>query len=190
MPIQRALLAVSAAARRPGGVVLLSLCGEEDESPLLVPQGASLASALDLLTAVHPAYEWTVRDGVVNVLPRQQKFAVMNVLIGRFEWDTTDRVHLSIGRLSQVPRVRQFLRGTGVVEAIQQVSLFGRLRRTANGVAVPPPRGQRYVVENAPLVTVLNAIVASYQNAVWYYEEGICSGAKTYRFSVHETGAR
>ena len=156
MPIQRALLAVSAAARKPGGVVLLSLCGEEDESPLQVPQGASLVSALDLLTAVHPAYEWTVRDGVVNVLPRQQKFAVMNVLLGRFGWDATDSVHLSVSRLSQVPSVRQFLRGTGVVEAIQQVSLFGRLRRTANGISEPPPKGRRYVVESVPLVTALN----------------------------------
>lgn len=59
-------------ARRPGGAVFARGC--EDVAPALtpvsIPSGYSLASVFDLLTGSYMTHNWSVRDGVVNLLPK------------------------------------------------------------------------------------------------------------------------
>ncbi len=180
--IQEALAGILRSAGRPGGMVVRSGCGDPAQSPLLVGSGSSLAGALDLMTSVHPAYYWTIREGVVNILPKRDPPPVMDVRIERFEWDTTAAVYLAVSNLSQSDSVRRRLAALGAAEALQQGPGLQPVPRIVNGVAEPRPPGRRYRVEGVTLLSALNAVVASYPNAIWYYEEWHCAGRRTYSF--------
>ena len=170
-------------AEHSGGIALVSGC-DNPASPLAVPLEASLAGALDVLTAVYPKYDWTVSDGVVNVLPREERPAVLEIQVVHFEWNTADFVSLSVDRLFQSSNIHQYLAAHRMESGLGQGPGLQQAPRIVNGKPVPKQDGQRHQMENATLLSTLNAIVGSYENAVWSYEEKNCDGHGVYYISA------
>lgn len=183
LPAQEAFVRILRAVGRPGGAVLLSGCGDSADVPLFAPS-ASLASALDLLTAVHSAYRWTIQDGVFLLLPKGKHPPVLDVPIGRFQWDTSASVHLTVSNLADSAPVRYCLSGMGFHGGIEAISRPQQAPRIVNGRAEAPPQGHQFHVENVKLLDALNAVASSYGSVVWCYEERACDGSKTYSFSA------
>ncbi len=183
-PAQQAFVELLRSAERPGGMVTVSGCGEPRRSFLDATAQSSLASALDRLTAVYPEYYWTVQDGVINVLPKQNQPPVMDVHIQRFEWDTTASVHLTLSQVFDLAAVKSRLANLGIAAGLEFGPGLQRPPRLINGIPEPPPKGQRWKVENLTTLAALNAIAASYGSGFWWYEERTCDGKTTYRVSV------
>jgi hypothetical protein len=183
---QQAFAEVLRSAERPGGMVTLSGCGEPGRSPMYAPGQSSVASALYRLTAVYPEYFWTIQDGVIDLLPKQNQPPVMDVRVQRFEWDTMAAMRLNVENVFQVAAVRDRLAGLGVTDAPDHGFGLQRAPRLINGVPVPepPPKGRKWQVENVTVLAALNAIAASYATGFWHYDEWACGGRKVYRLST------
>jgi len=184
LPAEEAFVRIVRGAGRPGGVILRSGCNDSAEAPLFAPS-VSLASALDLLTAVHPAYHWTIEDGAILLLPSGKLSPVMDVQIEAFEWNNAASVHFTVNRLVDAPPVRRCLRALGFEGGVEALSLPQQAPRIVNGKAQLPPQGRQFHIENVRLLAALNAVAASYGRVVWYFEERACGGPRTYSFSAH-----
>lgn len=170
-------------AERSGGIALVSGC-DNPVSPLTVPPRWSLAGALDLLTAVYPKNDWTISDGVVNVLPRQGRPAVLEIQMAHFEWNTADLVSLSVDRLFQSNNIRQYLAAHRMESGLGQGTGLFPAPRVVKGKPAPKQDGRGYQMENATVLSTLNAIVGSYGNVVWSYEQRTCDGHGVYYISA------
>lgn len=174
---------VTESAHIAGGIVITSGCGEPVRKPFYEPGGISLAAALDRLTTTYPEYDWTAQDGAVNLLPKRAGLGVLNLRISEFEWDTGAHVRANVGRVFG-PSVRRVLAESGVVAGLHSESVLQNAPPVVNGVP-ELPRGRKLKIENVTVLSALNAVVSSYGQAVWVYEEQTCDGRKTYWLSAH-----
>jgi hypothetical protein len=179
-PLGEAFDSVLLTTRRPGGAVFTYGCGEPAQIPVFIPSTYSLANAFDLLTAVYPTHDWAVRDGVINLLPKQTFPAVLDTLVERIAWDTNEAVSLSIDRVFGLSTVKRRLVELGLSGEI----IIPGLQRPPR-VGVPLPKGREWKIENVTLLGALNRIAASYGDVRWVYEERHCETVKTYRVWAH-----
>jgi hypothetical protein len=170
------------AARLPGGGAFAYGCEESAQTPMSIPSTYSLAFSFDLLTAASPAHTWAVRDGVVNLLPKQNLPAILNAPIEQFAWDTTDPAITSAGRVFALSTIKHRLAELGLIGGVDASGLR-RPPRVVDGIP-QIPKGREWKVENVTLLTALNRIAASYGDARWWYEERTCGTERTYRVQV------
>jgi hypothetical protein len=182
-PLGPALESVLIAARRPGGAVFAYGCGEPAEAPLSIPSTYSVASALDTLTSIYPTHSWTVRDGVINLLPRQGLPTVLGTPIEHLAWDTNEAPSASVGRLFRLDAVTRRFVALGITGGMIIPGLR-KLPRLVDGIP-QVPKGREWKVENVTLLAALNRIAASYGDARWVYEESTCGAVKSYRVWAH-----
>jgi hypothetical protein len=173
-------------AQRAGGMVTLSGCGEPDQGTFRAAGRSSVASALDLLTATYPEYYWSIQDGAVDLLPRRNRPKAMDIRIQHIDWDTTASVNLSIDTVFHVGGVGGLLAKLGIAAGLEEGPGLQRPPRVVNGVPEPPPQGRKYELENVSVLTALNAVVASYGSAIWWYDERTCDGKTTYRLFTQD----
>jgi len=169
------------AARRPGGAVFTHGCEAPAQTLVSMPSTYSLANALDLLTAIYTTHNWAVRDGVIDLLPKENLPAILNAPIERFAWDTNETPGRSVGRLFDLSNVERRLIELGIGRELVTLGLQQAPRVFG---APQAPTGREWKVENVTLLTALNRIVASYGNARWVYEERNC-GTKISRVWAH-----
>jgi hypothetical protein len=104
----------------------------------------------------------------------------MDFVIQRFEWDTTASPSLNVQRILLETGVSREL--AKIESGFQPVSGFGKAPRVVNGVPEPMPKGTRHVIENATVLSALNAVAASHTTAFWWYEERTCNGKAKYTY--------
>jgi len=178
-PLRQAFDLVLIAARRPGGAVFSYGCEEPAQTLLSIPSTYSLASAFDLLTAAYPTHYWTVRDGVVNLLPKLNLPAILDAHVERLAWDTTDPAIVSVGRVFGLSAIKHRLAELGFTGDVDVTGLQ-ETPRVVDGVP-QKPKGRGWKIENLTLLTALNRVAASYGVFRWWYEERTCGTDKTYR---------
>lgn len=180
VPLGVAFDSVLIAARRPGGVVFAYGCGEPIQAPVSIPSTYSLASAFDLLTAAYSTHNWAVRDGVIDLLPKQNVPVILDVPIERIVWDTNEAVSLGVQRLFDLSAIKRRFVELGITGEVFVPGL-----QQAPRIGVPKPKGREWKSENVALLTALNQIAASYGDVRWVYEERTCGTVKTYRVWAH-----
>jgi hypothetical protein len=180
-PLAAAYDSLVLTAQRPAGAVFTKGCEVPEQALVSIPSAYSLADAFDVLTTSYTTHHWSIHDGVVNLLPKGKLPAVLDTLIGRFEWDTNETPGGSVGSLFQLSNVQHRFIELGITQAYGT----GELQAAPCMFCVrSPPTGRKWKVENVTLLTALNRIAASYGNARWVYEEWTC-GSKIFRFGAH-----
>jgi hypothetical protein len=177
VPLWEAFDPVLIAARRPGGAVFTHGCEAPAQTLVSIPATDSLASAFDLLTTVYTTHNWSVRDGVVNLLPKGSLPAILDAPIESIAWNTNETAGRSVGRVFDLSTVKRRLAELGITAEMG----VGGLQRAPHVFGGPEiPTGRDWEAKNVTLLTALNRIAASYGDLRWQYEERTC-GTKTYR---------
>ena len=73
-----------------GGFVEVAGCSDLPKGRLQIKQGVTVRQALDVLVAANPGYQWELRDGVVNLMPRAGA-PLLRTKIAKFQMNATDR---------------------------------------------------------------------------------------------------
>ena len=73
-----------------GGFAEVAACSELPKGHLTVKQGSTVSEAMDALVAANPSYQRDLKDGVVNLLPRDG-IPLLRTRIAKFQMDATDR---------------------------------------------------------------------------------------------------
>ena len=186
---RQAFTEILRSTQRTGGMIILAGCGEPVQSPFATAPHSSLATALDLLTATYPDYAWTSQGGTINLLPNRKSPEAMDIRVPHVEWDTTATVSMSIAKPLEAGDVRRLLVANGYIGVdtlLTYATLLQRPPRVVNGVPEPPPPGRKFLLDNATVLSALNAVVASYESAMWLYEQRTCDGKTTYQFSSQD----
>jgi hypothetical protein len=171
-------------AGKAGGMVIVSGCGDQPRSPLRLPADSSLAAALDMIVSIFPTHYWTIQDGgAINLLLKQDMPPIMDFPIRQFEWNTAAFAGLTVGRLFRSKGVDDRLARLGMVAGLETGPGLQKPPRVINGVPDLPRKGQEQKTENLTLLQTLNAIVVSYGDGSWLYEEQQCGNNKMYRIS-------
>jgi hypothetical protein len=175
-------------AGKAGGMVIVSGCGDPARSPLRLPADSSLAAALDMIVSIFPTHYWTIQDGgAINLLLKQDVPSIMDFPIRQFEWDTAAFAGLTVDRLFRSKGVDDRLVKLGMVAGVQTGPGLQMPPRVINGVPEPPRKGREQKIENLTLLQALNAIVVSYGDGSWLYEEQKCGGENIYRISARSS---
>lgn len=159
-----------------GGFVEMAVCSDLPKGRLQIKQGFTVGQAMDSLVASNPGYQWELRDGVVNLVPRSSA-PLLNTRIAKFQMNATDReLPIVFQDLLRLPEVREREASLGLKQGMSGGGLFG-------GEEHPVPR-QPVPVEinlrNLSLRDAFNKIVQASPKGVWIYHETDCSGAKTF----------
>jgi hypothetical protein len=136
-PLAEAYDLLLLAARRPGGAVFTHGCEAPAQTPVSILSTYSLASAFDLLTAVYTTHSWAVRDGVIDLLPKDGLPAILDAPIEHIEWDTNESAIASVARLFELSAVRRRLIELGATPEFVTAGLQPA-PRVVNGVAQIP----------------------------------------------------
>jgi hypothetical protein len=148
-------------------------CSHGPEGLIIIPAGSSLDTALGQIAKSNAAFEWQSRDGVADLLPAGVAPALLQVRIGRFDWDETTPVRETISRLRQLPEVSGEASRLGLKEApieggMSAICIAGDCRQK------PTPGPKLETEEGATLLTLLNRIVQAHSGSVWSYAEYQC----------------
>jgi hypothetical protein len=104
-PLDEAYQQIVLESRRPAGAVFIDGCEAPEQTLVSIPSTYSLADVFDLLTAVFTTHNWSVRDGVINLLPKQNLPAILDTPVERFVWDTNQLAGLSVARLFELSNI-------------------------------------------------------------------------------------
>ena len=146
---------------------------------LQVKEGLTIRQAMDALVAANPGYQWELKDGAVDLMPRGAA-PLLRTRIAKFQMNATD---LEIPSLLQ-----DVLRHPEVREREPALGLKGGIHAGpgGGGAAVekhPVPRQPVPVhinLQNLSLQAAFNKIVELTPDGVWIYRETHCNGAKTF----------
>ena len=113
---------------------------------------------LDGIVGLMPAYQWAVRGGVINVMPRDNRDSVLEVRIHRFHLQDVDGLLLG-EPIASLPEIKAWLEKNGVVQ-----------RTVIAGIFHPFEEPVRISVDaqDATLREILNSIVRTRQAQVWW----------------------
>lgn len=161
-----------------GGFVEMTDCtGDLPKGHLQINQGATVRQAMDALVAANPGYQWELKGGVVNLVPRSGA-PLLDTRVAKFRRDATDQeIEAVLQDVLRLPEVRERQAALG---------LKGRIHSGPRAEAVeerPAPRQPVPVpinVENISLQEAFNKIVETSPDGVWIYRETDCNGAKTF----------
>lgn len=180
------LSAVLRSAKLPGGITTSFGCESKSARALSLPPGLPLNDALDSVVSLEGTHYWAFQQGVVNLLPTKGVPDVLSTTTGHFEWNTGTRVLPTLHQLFASPSVRGRLKELGLTSALESIILPQKAPQVVDGRPVVAVNGEHRVVENATLVSILNAIVASHGVGMWSYEERRCGSEKTFQISSAE----
>jgi len=163
-----------------GGFVEMTDCsGDLPKGRLQIKQGLTVQQAMDALVAANPGYQWELKGGVVNLVPRGGA-PLLDTRIAKFQMDATGlTMEAVLQDLVRLPEVREREAALGLKGGIH-AGLGG------GGAALeryPVPRQPvpvRFNLEDLSLQEAFNKIVEASPEGVWIYRETNCNGAKTY----------
>jgi len=159
-----------------GGIVEMAGCSDLPKGRLQIGQGLTVRQAMDALVAANPGYQWELKDGVVNLMPRGGA-PLLSTKIKKFQMDANDReIPVVLGDLLRLPAILEREAALGVKEGPGQGGL-------SSGEAHPVPRQPMPIkinVQNLSLLEAFNETVQASPKGVWIYHETDCDGAKTF----------
>ena len=160
-----------------GGTVEVTGCSDSSKGQLQIKQGATVQQAMDELVAENPGYEWELKDGAVNLMPRGAA-PLLRTRISKFQMDATDREFAALLQdLLRLPEVRASEVGLGLSQGVGQDASFG-------GAEINPVPRQPVPVhidlQNLSLQEAFNKVMGLSPDGLWMYRETDCNGAKTY----------
>jgi hypothetical protein len=102
-------------AHVPGGAVVLHGCeAQEPMATIPITPGTTLREVLDALVRANPTYRWEVNNGVINLLPAAGEPPLLRVPIPQFHAQGLKSVSSALGRIEQLPEVRQGMANLGL----------------------------------------------------------------------------
>jgi hypothetical protein len=163
--------------RTPGGVAVLERCGEQNHFVVRL-KGTTLGAALKGIVAADPRYCWTVKEGVVNLVPADGVPPLLDVRVREFRLRGSEDISSAGTLLFALPEVAEAAGKLGLSRAGSGTGLY----------AIRPGVQHRAARLGLDLrdVTVreaLNTIVRANKGGVWIYREAGCG--KTRMFEVN-----
>jgi hypothetical protein len=160
-----------------GGFAEQRECTPEPKVHLALAKGTKLSAALQSLAAAASEFDWHIEGQVVTVTRRHSHPNLLNVKIGRFEFNRTvapPEVFRQLMALPEIEAAKENLRlSPGPVT-------FGPGSTSAAGHRPGIiSRRKKYVIQNVSLQDALNEIVRSYGDIAWIYEQRRCNGKET-----------
>ena len=121
-----------------------------------LPHG-TVEDLLDLIVGLMPAYQWAVRGGVINVMPRDNPDSVLEVRIHRLQLHELGG--LSLGQpIASLPEIKAWLEKNGVVQSTVIAGIFHPFEE---------PLRISVDAKDTTLREILNSIVRTGQARVW-----------------------
>jgi hypothetical protein len=171
-PVRQTFSWALQSAQVPGGAVALFGC-EAPESVATIPivAGTPLRAVLDALVGANPGYRWQVDGGVLNLLPAAGEPSLLTTRIPKFHAKGLKSVDEAIGRLEQLPEVKQ---------AMNDLGLKPGIRFWAGPINPKPPPPFDVACDGLTLREVLNEVVRRYSGTgYWEYQETHCGSTHT-----------
>src|SRR5207245_9079725 len=97
-------LGVAGRASIPGGSITVGPCGSKNTKGGTLTEG-TVRELMDSLIAENPDYEWHVKDGAINVMPRLMH-ELFQTSIDRFELTNATSVDRALDQLLSIPAVK------------------------------------------------------------------------------------
>ncbi|HMT07416.1 MAG TPA: hypothetical protein PKA82_05380 [Pyrinomonadaceae bacterium] len=136
---------------------------DSETDPILIspkPAGKTLRFALDAIVAAAPEYEWSERNGVVNVFPKKD-YKILDVRIPLFKYENVTKEVL-LNSLQKAPEFVNSLK----MQQINRIPII-----CCGGICSPKPPTMSINLENATVREILNEIVRLNGKSVWRYRE-------------------
>jgi hypothetical protein len=152
----------------PGGIVKISNCQNDEVIQKWQPLASPLRDVLNWIVQADPPYQWSVEDGVVNVLPRVGEPGLLKTHITKFEVKDASSAEMALYKLLAMPEVKASVSDFNLNEGIKAVV-----------IPIPlTPNKTRHTVQcsDVTLRDALNTIARLFGNAVWAYREQHCAG--------------
>lgn len=150
----------------PGGMVIFhdSNCEGVRYIGSSIKQTDSLSERLDSLVQAVPSYKWAMRDGVVNLQPRDSKARLLDIQIAHFSYNTNSNLDSILNSLKNTP---EFLREIDRLN-LNDGPYFG-------GLQSPPLKkaATEIVFQNKSVRQILNDIVGRRGRGLWVYSERV-----------------
>jgi hypothetical protein len=169
-----ALFAVLQDARLSGGLGTIYQCSQSVRSQL-TPSGSSVRDALDAIVSTDPQYKWQIKDGVINVVSRNE-IPFLELRIAEFVLPSST-IDEALGQLLAMDEVKR-----GEVE----LGIGPQLLRGKIGYPDTRKLGRKRSVkyENITVREALNAIVRANGPARWVYTQGSCDGRNWFEITI------
>jgi hypothetical protein len=160
-----------------GGFAEIAGCSNLFKGRLQIKQGVTLRQAMNALVASNPGYQWELKDGAVNLMPRVGA-PLLQARIAKFQMNATDReLPAVLQDVLMLPEVREREAALGLKPSV------GR-NVPAGALEIHPVPRQPVPVQinllNLSLQEAFNKIVEAPPGGVWIYRETDCNGAKTF----------
>lgn len=159
-------------ARAPGGVVKIQGCEPIPVLRYYPAHTSTLRDTLDFIVQSEPDYDWSLNDGVFNLLPKSGEPALLQTRISKLEVKDAESIHLPLSKLMSLPEVQKSIAQLGLSQAATLLLIPISLR----------PDKPRYTVDcqNVTLREALNTIARVHGSVVWRYAETRCNGKTEY----------
>ena len=161
-----------------GGFVEMAGCSRDPpKGRLQIDRGATVRQAMDALVAAKPDYQWELRDGAVNLMPRSG-VPLLNTRIAQFEMDATGlTIEAVLQELLRLPEVRERQAALGLESGTHVGPGGGGLEINP----VPrPPVPVHVNLQNLSLQDAFNKVAGISPDGGWIYRENDCNGARTF----------
>lgn len=160
--IGEALCSALRTAGVPGGIVTIPNCQGQTKYKFRLA-GETLHDALDAIVSGDPQYTWTVRDGVVNIVPWSYMPSLLDTVIPEMRIEKAGTLEFAVDQLLRLPEVATRMREL-------RLSHLHRGSLTFLG----PREEINLYQQNLTLRDALNAVVGAHGRAVWLYWEKHC----------------
>lgn len=162
-----------------GGVATLHEdCSQGSVKSVSIAAGVQLGDALNRISALDTPTRWEIHDRIVNGLPVGDIPTLLEVRVGRIEWDRAASVRELIDQVKQRPEVTRKALELRLSEAPFEGG-SGTLCLRGDCGSPPRPETQLETDQDITLIALLNRIVTAHKGAVWSYSEYRCAdGAK------------
>jgi hypothetical protein len=157
-------------AGAPGGIAT-SLDCSTPETYTFKPSNSSLRAVLESIVSTDTQYEWEIKDGVINVIPRSGEPQFLSTHIPKLKIKE-ETINEALSKLLEIPEVRQLLPSLG-----RRYIQTGVYPFNSDG---SPPKEAKKISVSLKDVTVreaLNAIARKHGSVVWMFTQKRCGEA-------------
>jgi hypothetical protein len=163
-----------------GGFVEVTACSELPKGHLTMKEGSTISEAMDALVAANPDYQWEMKDGTVNLIPRGG-VPLLSTRVAKFQMNATDREMPAVLQdLLRLPEVRKREAALGLKQGPGQGGPGAMERHPVPKKPVPV----HINLQNLSLLDAFNRVVQTSPKSVWIYYETDCNGAKMFTVEV------
>jgi hypothetical protein len=171
-----AVSSLLAQARTPGGIIsIYDGCAKPSPQVFSLAE-ANLKQALDYVSTVDHARNWTYADGLILVGLEQADDTILNTVISDIEIPPGEALSLSAQRLLHTPEVQAAIEKAKLNEITPELG-FGQISRNPK----PPQIDQPTHLQGVTLMKALNTLASMKGTPVWEFEQTKCNNKSSFR---------